>query len=439
VRVLAGSTWIGAAPIVRLAVVVLAIAGCATPETPPAPAMPQAHVRVGPTIELTKLDTGSDRFKVVIDADGLAHVVIAASSSGQVLEVVVQEDSVVERRSIPTRSAAPSSIDAAFDENKRLHALIGDEHWVNDGQAWQAGNPPPWRVLDVPARSPRFVPGASHLIWSFNIEGSAIGTPGHVDWYGIGNAMGAIIWPWFSHGTRAVLVAQTQVGFGPWVVFEPEGLSDTELIGAAAEPEGKVHAVYQHSRPGLGAASSGGVAYLTVSADRLSGVHWPAGNPSGPAGSDRLRIVSAQGGHWPDDAAQARLHPNSWVCVEPTAGTALVGARWLVRHLLWSDPLVWPYKADAFAASPGGGNTFHAAFLGEAFDPWWGKGGRPVRYVLLTDGRWSAPVDLGAAEVQAIWGSSWNVVDIASSGDVAYVVWPTPSGIVARRVVRVRP
>jgi hypothetical protein len=61
-----------------------------------------------------------------------------------------------------------------------------------------------------------------------------------------------------------------------------------------------------------------------------------------------------------------------------------------------------------------------------------------VRYLLLSDGRWSASVDLGAAEVKAFSGSSWNAVDIASSGDIAYVVWPTPGGIVARRVVRVR-
>lgn len=391
-------------------------------------------MRVGPPIEVTNAITGSDRFKAIIDREGLAHVLIA-THAGPVVEVIVRDDSVVERRSIPTQAAAPSSIDAAFDENHRLHALVDDEHWVFDGQAWQRGSPPPWSAFGVPARAPRFVPGASHLIWSFNVDGDAIGTPGRIDWYGFGNAMGGVIWPWFSHGTRAVLVAQTPAGFGPWVVFEPEGLSDTELTGAAAETSGKVHAIYYHSRPGLGLAaggSGGGTSYLTVSAERLSGVDWPATAPSsGPAGSDRLRIVSAQGGHGTDYRSR--------VYVEPSSGTALVGTRWLVRHLLWSGPLAWSHKADAFAAAPGGGDAFHAVFLGEAFDPWWGKGGRPVRYLLLADGRWSAPVDLGAAEVKAFWGSSWNVVDIASTGDVAYAVWPMPSGIVARRVVRVRP
>jgi hypothetical protein len=412
------ATRVGAGCIVWLAALLAAVTGCATRGTAPTVPAPAAQVRIGPLIELAKFDTGSEGFKVVIDRDGSAHVVIAAGSTGRVLEVVVREDSVVERRTIPAKAPPQSPIDAAFDENGRLHLLVGDEHWVYDAQAWQPGSPPPWHVFGVPVSSPRFVRGAPHLIWSFDVDGNAIGTPGRIDWYGIGNAMGAIVWPWFSHGTRAALVAQTQGGFGPWVVFEPEGLSDTRLIGAAAEASGKVHAVYRHSRPGLGGAVGSGAAYLTVSEDRLSGVHLPAAGPSGAADPARLRIVSVLGGHWLDDAALVRLFPASWVCVEPSSGTALVGAQWLVRHLLWSDTLVWPHRADAFAAGPGGEDTFHAAFLGEAFDPWWGKGGRPVRYVLLTDGRWSAPVDLGAAEVSAFWGSSWNAVDIASSGDL---------------------
>lgn len=180
--------------------------------------------------------------------------------------------------------------------------------------------------------------------------------------------------------------------------------------------------------------------YLSIGEDRLSGADLPPAAPARAADPARLRIVSVQGGHWPDRApAQARMSLRTWVCVELGTGTALVGGRWLVRHLLWGEPIPWPYRSDALVVAPGGGDTFHAGFLGEAFDPWFGKGGRPVRYVQLADGRWSAPVDLGAAEISAVWGSSWDLIAIASSGDLAYVVWPTPGGIVARRVVRVRP
>jgi hypothetical protein len=62
-----------------------------------------------------------------------------------------------------------------------------------------------------------------------------------------------------------------------------------------------------------------------------------------------------------------------------------------------------------------------------------------VHDLLLADGRWPAPVDLGAADIDAFRASSWDLIDIAASGDVAYVVRSTPGGIVARRVVRVRP
>ena len=149
----AGSGRVGVARIAWLATLLLVVTGCATRETaaPPSapPPAPAPNVRIGPPIELTNFDTGSDRFKVVIDADGLAHVVIATHAPGRVLEVVVRGDSVVERRSIPTQAAAPPSIDAAFDENHRLHALVGDEHWEFDGQAWRAGSPPPWRAFGV--------------------------------------------------------------------------------------------------------------------------------------------------------------------------------------------------------------------------------------------------------------------------------------------------
>jgi hypothetical protein len=241
------------------------------------------------------------------------------------LEVVLRDDRVVATHPIPTQATASSSIDAAFDGDDRLHALVDDEHGVYAGGAWQVGSPPPWRVSGVSVRAPRFVRGAAHLVWSFDVDGDAIGTPGRIDWHGVGNAMDAIVWPWFSHGTRAVLVAQTPAGFGPWVVFEPEGLSDTHLVGAAAEARGKVYVAYRHSRPGL--AASSGVSYLSIAEDRLPGADSPSPDPARAADPARLRIVSVQGGHWPDQSpAQARMNLRTSVCVEPGSGTALVGA-----------------------------------------------------------------------------------------------------------------
>lgn len=410
------------------------LAGCASSEPRSDPVITAAAptVQAGPLIELLLLRTSADRVKVLIDAAGQARVVIAAKELGQVLEVVVRQDTVVQRRVIRA-GPSPATVDAAFDEQGRLHVLIDSEHWVLDNDLWQASDRNPWHGAGIKVKSARFVAGAPHLIWSFQVDGAELGAPSRVDWFGFGGGMAAIVWPWFSHGTRAVVVADRAGAFGPWAVFEPDGKSDTKVVGASADRHGKVHAIYATSRPGLGANPSPLYQYVTVAAATLDVGDTQAAQAA-PAPAGRPRMVPVRGGHaWQTGPPNRNDFPQR-VSADPQSGAALVGTRWIVRNLVWRRPIDWPYPAFDFKSTSGGADSFHGLWIGHARDPWWGKGS-PVRYVYLANDGWSGPVDLGVADEALFFGHIWDAIDIAAAPNgTVYVAWPMDHAIVARRI-----
>lgn len=72
---------------------------------------------------------------------------------------------------------------------------------------------------------------------------------------------------------------------------------------------------------------------------------------------------------------------------------------------------------------------------GRAYNQWTGKG-FPVLYLEFGRGTWSAPVEVGTADVLSFFGYVWNAIQLGSSGGrEALVVWPTEDGIVARWIV----
>jgi hypothetical protein len=84
------------------------------------------------------------------------------------------------------------------------------------------------------------------------------------------------------------------------------------------------------------------------------------------------------------------------------------------------------------------GGTLHALTVGKARDEWWGKG-FPIRYVTFSGNEWSGPVDVGLADVSSFWGSIWDALDIASTGQGrAFLVWPTEQAIVGRWIERLQ-
>ena len=89
--------------------------------------------------------------------------------------------------------------------------------------------------------------------------------PRRTEIYGFGGGPAGLIWPWFTYGSRAVLVAEKPAGFGTWVVLEPQGRESTFPVGVAADREGNIHTLYERSRGGMGGVIS--YRYACIGAD----------------------------------------------------------------------------------------------------------------------------------------------------------------------------
>lgn len=411
------STNIGArASFVRsLSVIVVAItlAGCATDRAPSEPAPPPAEITLGPVVPLLDVPPTTDSVRVVQGLDGNAHVLVASNGPRVVREIVVSPSGEVQHRRVVLSDVSASRIDAAFDRLGRLHVLVDQEHLVCDGGVWRKSARTPWEGLEVRPAEARFVANAPDLVWAFPIKGSQIGAPGRWEIYGFGGAGGAIIWPWFTRGSRAVVVAELPSGFGPWIVIDPEGQLDTKVKDATADSSGNVYVVYASAREDMLAAS--GLHFVKLNTEILvgDGVEWR--RPGTRAALPALRAVKG----------------------------SPIGANAVVRGESEHRPNYIPAPPYFYGGATGGDFRLstnplqrpRALVLGEARDNWLGRG-FPVYYVEFDDFRWSSPIEVGVADHGggALFGGSiWRAYDLATTDSGrTFVVWPTEAGIAGR-------
>jgi hypothetical protein len=414
------------------ALVVVWMTGCATP-APPLKA-PPPDVVLSPVYDLLVGETVRDKVSVVIDHAGHGHVLIASTRREEVHHVVIGPEGVLERELVRS-SVSPATIASAFDEQGDLHVLLDCTHWVKQGGQWRAGDSPPWELAGFKPFGCWFVSGAPRLTWAFLVRGNDVGAPGRWDWYIFGGAPAAVVWPWHTQASKLVLVIPAADGPGHWIVFDPADELDAAHARTLADGRGNFLVVYDAMSGGFG-----GINYPRFARLPLASVSEEAGERNIPAGARQkvlLRLVNGQS----LTAQFASQGPgrDAGIALDPVSGTALVvrphdGSR-VLRGETWSEEISLPLAVfwDPHLA-PAGGDRFHAMIVAEARDPWWGKGS-PILYLSFADGHWSAPVELGLADVSSFWGLIWDYLEIGSAGNQqALVIWPMADRIVGRWV-----
>ena len=230
-------------------------AACATHvDTHEGPEGPPLHVRLGPTIRLLPFQKWDYEARALIDAEGHVHVLAASSEPREVEEIVVGPDRVLERRVVTAISRSFGwgvRLDEAFDAQGRLHALVDDRHFLLADSGWVQSRHTPWDETDTKADDVAFVHGAPGLIFRFQGKGSELGAKAHWEIWGFGNAMGGVIWPWRTHGTRAVIVPEIDSAYPVWVVVEPNDKHNTLVKAAAADGKSNVCLIYRKDVGGL--------------------------------------------------------------------------------------------------------------------------------------------------------------------------------------------
>lgn len=410
----------------------LLIAGCVSDKTVQhqIPAE-ELNVQLGRQIELVKVKTSREKVKIVADRSGGAHVIVASPELKQVLEVVVRPEGIAQRRVIRS-GISPDQIDGALDAHEKLHVLIDAEHWVFEHDRWRRSDTTPWQSAGIRASDIRFVAGAPGLIWSFDVSGTQVGAPNRVDIWGFGGYGAALVWPWLTHGSRAVIVAELPSGYGRWLVLGAHGVEDTAVQAAAADRAGNIYVVYSSSRGGI-LSGDPQFRYTRIGADLLT----QSANAV-PSSQDTWfesgQLLDIEGRPLSPLERQCMnyLGRCDSLAVTPNGDIAVVGLDWIVRNDRWSPGEKSPpslYYVFLTASKTG---LFYALTVGEPEDSWWGKH-FPVHYRQFIDGRWSAPILIGTADVESFWGVIWHAFDLASvNGNGVFAAWPTDDGIVGR-------
>ena len=397
--------------------------------------------QLSPTLELAKVKTASDVARVIIDASGNAHVVLSLKVPREVRHIVVGADGVLERE-IVCSGVQADSLDAAFDRSGTLHILIDGNHYVKTNGGWRGGERTPWQDAGLRVRGAGFVDGASDLTWQFLVRGKDIGAPGRWDWQILAAGPGApavpLIWPWHSRPDKLVVVRESNLANPVWTVIDPTdqlGIKDRKV---AENAEGAIEVLYQAS--GAGALHQGSehrYAHFKLN-DFTGGDNLEVRDSKTRFRKFPLRQVSGAKMTLPAGAtlSQGIRGENGWLFVEFYGGRSfrVRNAQWDSGDTLPAQEL-WPIRLAS-----AGDEDFHAITTGQADHERKDKN-FSIRYLVFRGGRWSAPMDLGVADVGSSgrWSPGFLVekaTNVGSAGNErAFAVWPTTGGFVGRWIV----
>jgi hypothetical protein len=395
--------------------------GCATT---PQPDLKPPAVSLGPVMDVLKVETGDDVVRLVPDPGGSVHALIASSQRKQVVHVLVREEGACEPETVLS-NVSPSRLHGAFDRDGRLHALIDTSHMILDGGDWLPSARTPWAGTGIIPSWAGFVPGSPDLVWAFVVDGGDVGASLRMDIYGFGGGYPAagIIWPWFTRGSRLVLSAEDNPAC--WNVFDLTGRLDSIPLALASGLAGNLHVLYYKSLGGLLKDMNLHYAKLDVR-DLAPDTERHPEVKDLKAGNRVLRLQNVAGSRIPNTHAERRSVPGS-MAADPGSGAVLIGMDLLIRGDEYTDAIrgsLPPQGAMFTRTAPAGNNAFHALV---------GAG----CYRLLSGLEWSAPLQLGIAEVASFWASPWEACDLASTGKgKAFATWPTPHGIMGRWITR---
>lgn len=398
-------------------VLILFLTGCSATRAP-SPQLKQPEVTLGPILEVLKVETGSDKVRVVPDPNGQVHVFVASKKSDQVLHVTVRDNKVSEPKIVQTK-VSPSRIDGAFDRKGKLHALIDTKHMILEDNTWQPSPLTPWTGTDVDVSGARFVPGATELIWAFEVQGRDVGSPLRMDIYGFGGYNAGIIWPWFSRGTRLVLTSEDHLDC--WNVFHLSERFDSLPTALVSDRQGNIHVIYTKTLGGI-LTDIHTHSYLSINARELAPDPEKYPNLMHIKIKDRaLQIQEISGSQIP-----GRRNLNSGITVDPESGVVLAGMRLLIKGDMYTDSIqaqsysIWSHLV------PAGKNTFHALYYGDS--------GNPFVCSLFPTLEWSAPLQIGASGGKSFFRTpSWEAMGLASiDNNKAFATWSMPHSIAGR-------
>ena len=289
-----------------------------------------------------------------IDKTGNAHFIIEPSDSNKLHYVIIGKTGVLEKSSTDKTEKTPSYkkpkrdyMDCAFDSEGNLHLISNGEHFIYKEESWR-------QLPDLPCRV--FGKGYKDLICADVVEGQEVGSPGRLDWYVIAGYGGGLIWPWYSHPDKLVIVKKShETSFKPLVV-DAETKQDVLGYSLAADEKGNIYVSYLRGR-GYPRKS-----YIYIKKD-LSEI--PANDSGKDSAKKGIVEVFGESLHAGQSVVPDWVSGAERIAVDPETGMAMLSAQspkklYLIRESQFKRPIDLELSDDAvISPAAAGKDQFH--------------------------------------------------------------------------------
>lgn len=391
------SCLIGCWPLISL------LLGCTGPPSRPDLNGPPEGVIAQGESPLKLLDFGPRVVSASMGGDGRVHV-LAMGRSRDVYHLVVSRNGVEQQDIVMHSSSGHAVIASSFDGAGRLHAVVGDQHILLQGDRW-----------GTPEKGPpcqRLVRAGADLHCAFVSAGRL--------------RMDLAVIPFFlvplpSRNHLPMLACQTSSGWSTWAVIDPTAKRDATELAIAGDDAGSVQIVYLRGRTVI--ADILELAYARVPAPADCAARGPEAQVSTAAAKAEMDTGGANGGKFYFDIA---TNPESGesLRVEHCATANTIQAYLAPRDPAKMRAVPAPPRRGLVRIAPAGNDRFHA--LIRYVDGKWA-----AYYTAFVGGAWSPAVELGPAEC---CGYDEAVQLVSDGADNALALWSDHDKLMARWV-----
>lgn len=364
-------------------------------------------------------------FKVAAGPDQAIHVLLLPQAGDKLRYSVVRAGKLFDGEMPPAVLQSGEVFDVVVDRHGALHAIVGKRHFA----LGQAG----WSEIDGPGcRS--FVPGGPNVACLFELAAPDPRNKTRWDWFGFGGFGVGIILPWVTHTTKFGIAERTSAGWVERGIVDRPSSWDTVYTDAVASQAGDIEVVYRRW------------AHTFVDASQLRYERFNApGREAAPTPTERVEALGADDASWSllgvsveefkslfAMTAPDRFWGNPRIASDRVGRESIVlmadnsGAVWMrkIVHGL-PEPARILLDEKGFRRVRGLvalGDGHMVGLLEESRTGWWSNPPQPMRLVVYRDGKWSAPIEVGATStfdksiLLAVSPDSVAVIGVDSAG-----------------------
>ena len=347
-------------------------------------------------------------FKVAVGPDQAIHVLLLPNFGDKLRYSVVRAGKLFDGETLPAVLQSGEVLDAVVDRHGALHALVGKRHF----ELGQAG----WKEVDGPGCM-SFVPGGPNVACLFELAAPDPRNKTRWDWFGFGGFGVGIILPWVTNATKFGLAEYTSAGWVERGIVDRASSWDIVHADAVASQAGDVEVVYRRWVH----------AFVDVSQLCYERFNAP-GREAAPTPTERVEALGADDASW----SLGRFWGNPRIASDGVGRESVVlmadnnGAVWMRRIVHgMPEPARMLLDEKGFRRVRGLvalGKGRMVALLEESRTGWWSNPPQPMRLVVYREGKWSAPIEVGAtshfdeSSLLAVGTDSVAVIGVDSEG-----------------------